>query len=65
MLVLGRKPTEQLVIDGRIVITVVRVGGGQVRLGIEAPRDISIHRAELRQPADECQGQSLQGGAAH
>jgi carbon storage regulator len=53
MLVLGRKPNEQLIIDGRIVITVVRVAGGQVRLGIEAPAEVLIRRAELADsPAD-------------
>jgi carbon storage regulator len=54
MLVLGRKPNEKLIIDGRIVVTVVRVAGGQVRLGIEAPAEVPIRRAELVQPsADE------------
>lgn len=53
MLVLGRKTNETLVIDGRIVITVVRVSGSQVRLGIEAPADVAIQREELRQQSDE------------
>jgi carbon storage regulator len=47
MLVLGRKENERLIIDGRIVVTVVRVSGGNVRLGIEAPAEISIQREEL------------------
>ena len=47
MLVLTRKEHERLVIDERIVITVVRVAGGAVRLGIEAPLDVPIRRAEL------------------
>jgi carbon storage regulator len=52
MLVLGRKPLERLIIDGRIVVTVVRIAGGQVRLGIEAPAEVPIRRGELAsQPA--------------
>jgi carbon storage regulator len=47
MLVLSRKEGERLVIDGNIVITVVKVGGGGVRLGIEAPPAVSIKRTEL------------------
>ncbi|MCA9089559.1 MAG: carbon storage regulator CsrA [Planctomycetaceae bacterium] len=47
MLVLSRKKNESIVIDDRIVITVVEVRGDKVRLGIEAPRDVSIHRQEV------------------
>ena len=47
MLVLSRKKGEQIVIDGNIVLTVVEVRGDKVRLGIEAPRDVSIHRQEV------------------
>jgi carbon storage regulator len=48
MLVLSRKENERLVIDGNIVVTVVRVAGGKVRLGIEAPPEIHVQREELR-----------------
>ena len=47
MLVLSRKKNESIVIDDRIVITVVEVRGDKVRLGIEAPRDVPIHRSEV------------------
>jgi carbon storage regulator len=47
MLVLARKENERIVIDGNIVLTVVRVSGGAVRLGIEAPREVAIKREEL------------------
>ena len=47
MLVLSRKENERLVIDGNIVIQVVHISGGQVRIGIEAPRNVSIKREEL------------------
>jgi carbon storage regulator len=47
MLVLTRKLMEKLFIGDNICVTVVRVDGGQVRLGIEAPRDVTVVRAEL------------------
>lgn len=47
MLVLSRKVNEKIVIDGGIVITVVKVEGGQVRLGIEAPNHVKVYREEL------------------
>ncbi|WP_406700120.1 carbon storage regulator [Singulisphaera sp. Ch08] len=47
MLVLTRKLMEKLYIGDDICVTVVRLEGGQVRLGIEAPREIAVVRAEL------------------
>jgi carbon storage regulator len=47
MLVLSRKKNESIVIDDRVVITVVEIRGDKVRLGIEAPRDVAIHRQEI------------------
>lgn len=47
MLVLSRKKNESIIIDDNIVITVVEVRGDKVRLGIEAPREIPIHRSEI------------------
>ena len=51
MLVLSRKVNEKIVIDGGIVITVVKVEGGQVRLGIEAPSHVKVYREELLEKA--------------
>lgn len=48
MLVLSRKQSERLVIGENIVVTIVRVAGGSVRLGIEAPAEIPIQREEIR-----------------
>ncbi len=47
MLVLTRKLMEKLYIGDNICVTVVRLEGGQVRLGIEAPREVAVVRAEL------------------
>ena len=47
MLVLSRKLGEEIVIAGNIRITVVSVRGEQVRLGIEAPRNVAVDRQEV------------------
>ena len=47
MLVLSRKRNESVVINENIVVTVVEVRGDRVRLGIQAPRDVPIHRSEI------------------
>lgn len=47
MLVLTRRPTEEIVIAGNIKITVVSIDGGKVKLGIEAPPDVRIDRQEV------------------
>jgi carbon storage regulator len=47
MLVLSRKPGQEIVIGDNIRITVVAVRGEQVRLGIEAPRNVSVDRQEV------------------
>src|SRR3954452_402786 len=47
MLVLTRKLMEKVYIGSDICVTVVRLEGGQVRLGIDAPRNIPVTRAEL------------------
>ncbi len=47
MLVFTRKKNEQVVIDENIVITVVEISGERIRLGIEAPREVPVHRREV------------------
>lgn len=47
MLILSRKVNESIVIDDNIVITVVEVNRGKVRIGIEAPSKIPVHRKEV------------------
>ena len=47
MLVLSRKKSESIVINNDVVITVVEVRGDKVRLGIQAPRGVPVHRKEV------------------
>ena len=47
MLVLSRKEAERIRLGDDIVITVVRIGGDKVRIGIEAPKDVLVLRDEL------------------
>ena len=47
MLVLSRKPGEKIHIGTGITITVIEVRGNKIRLGIDAPEDVPIFRAEL------------------
>jgi carbon storage regulator len=47
MLILSRKINETIVIDGRIRVKVVRVEGDVVKLGVEAPADVPVHRLEV------------------
>jgi carbon storage regulator len=63
MLVLSRKANESIVIRDDIIVTVVDVRGGKVRLGIEAPKEVKVHRKEVYEkingtqqprPCDRC-----------
>ncbi|MWN32553.1 carbon storage regulator CsrA [Gilliamella sp. Pra-s65] len=47
MLILTRRVGETLIIGDDVVITVLGVKGNQVRVGINAPKDVSIHREEI------------------
>ena len=55
MLVLSRKQSQRIKLGDSIVITVVRVAGDKVRLGIDAPRDMLVLRDEL-EPHDVAGG---------
>jgi carbon storage regulator len=54
MLVLSRRPGEEIILDGTIRITVVSVKGNRIRIGIEAPRSVVVDRKEIheRRPKD-------------
>lgn len=47
MLVLSRKKNEAIVIADNITIVVVEIRGDKVRLGVEAPKDVPVHRREV------------------
>ena len=59
MLVLSRKESEKIMLGDSIVLTIVRVSGDRVRLGIEAPSDMLILRKEL----DPAEIESLETGS--
>jgi len=47
MLVLSRKINEEIIIDGCIRVRIIETKGNRIRVGIDAPANISVHRAEL------------------
>ena len=47
MLILTRRVGETLMIGDNVTVTVLRVKGNQVRLGINAPKDVPVHREEI------------------
>jgi len=47
MLVLSRKKNESIIICDNITVTVIEIRGDKVRLGIEAPKDVTVHRREV------------------
>jgi carbon storage regulator len=64
MLVLTRGVNEAIVIDGRIEITVVEVKGGKVRLGIQAPSSVSVHRKEVHEAIQDANREAAKSGPA-
>ena len=47
MLVLSRKKNESIVINDSITLVIVEIRGDKVRLGIDAPKDVTVHRKEV------------------
>lgn len=59
MLVLSRREAQSIVIGGNVVVTVVSVRGDHVRLGIEAPRSVTVHRQEVAQAIEAANREAL------
>lgn len=59
MLVLTRRPGEQIVIGNSIRLTVVSVGPGRVKIGIEAPPDVRIDRSEIHEKIQQEQASDV------
>lgn len=59
MLILSRKAGETIIIDGRIKVTVMRVEGEAVKLGIEAPAQVPVHRQEVYDEIQRSNKQAL------
>ena len=49
MLILSRKLNESIVIDGRIIVKVLRIDKDTVKLGIQAPAELPVHREEIHE----------------
>jgi len=64
MLILSRKTSESIVIDGRIHVKIVRVEGEVVKIGIEAPADVPVHRLEVYEEIQRNNQQALVRPAA-
>jgi carbon storage regulator len=61
MLVLTRRPGESITIGDDIIVTVISASGGQVRLGITAPRSIQVLREEIYKAMQEENREAAQG----
>lgn len=59
MLVVSRKIGERILIGDKIAITVVKVSGGAVRLGVEAPAELAVMREELAIEIEEAEKAAL------
>jgi carbon storage regulator len=49
MLILSRKLNESIIIDGRIIVKVLRIDKDTVKLGIQAPAELPVHREEIHE----------------
>ena len=63
MLILTRKVGESVLIGDDISITVLSVRGNQVKLGVEAPKEVSVHREEIYQRIKQMQDEQLESSS--
>ena len=61
MLVLSRKKDEKIVIGDNITIMVIEIRGDKVRLGIDAPREVTVHRQEVYEAIKREQDEQQKG----
>ena len=59
MLILSRKLGESIVIDDRIIVKIIRVDGDVVKIGIEAPASVPVHRQEVYEEIQRNNQQAL------
>jgi carbon storage regulator len=62
MLILSRKVNENIVIDGRIIVRILRLDGDVVKIGIQAPSDVSVHRQEVFDEIQRVNAEALLSG---
>ena len=62
MLILTRRVGETLMIGDEVTVTVLGVKGNQVRIGVKAPKDVSVHRVEIYERNKKEQAGSVDSG---
>ncbi len=65
MLVLSRKKNESIVINDDITIVVVEIRGDKVRLGVEAPKEVPVHRREVYDAIKRAESQQSESNDAN
>lgn len=64
MLVLSRRSGESIIIDGKIEVKIITLKGGTVKVGIEAPREVPVHRKEIYEAIRKANEAAAASGAS-